>query len=291
MSTTLVALWNQMRRRLHAVGVESPVLDARLLLQAGAGIERADIVTDPHRPVTEAQQAAVEVLIARREAREPVGYILGRKQFWNLELGVSPAVLIPRPETEFVVAAALEQLAADKPARVLDLGIGSGAILLAILSERPLASGVGLDCSAEALAVAAANASELGLGQRVAFVAGGWDRAPAVRFDMVVSNPPYIRSGEIDALAPELRYEPRLALDGGPDGLDAYRAIFTLLPALLAPGGSFAFEVGAGQADAVAALARAQGYAPDPPRRDFAGIPRVVAGQAEKSLGERLGKL
>ncbi len=276
---TLVALWNEMRWRLAAAGVDSPVLDARLLLQAGAGIERSDIVTDPHRPVTEAQRAAVAALIVRREAREPVGYILGRKEFWNLELGVSPAVLIPRPETEFVVMAALEQMPADKPARVLDLGVGSGAILLAILRERPLASGVGLDRSAAAIAMAAANASDLGLAERAAMVEGGWDSPHGERFDVVVSNPPYIASGEIERLAPELGYEPRLALDGGPDGLDAYRAIFAQLPVLLAAGGSFAIEVGQGQAEAVAALAYGHGFTPEAPRLDFAGVERVVAGR------------
>ncbi|WP_395648161.1 peptide chain release factor N(5)-glutamine methyltransferase [Terricaulis sp.] len=280
MSETLVSLWQRSRDALIAAGVDSPVLDARLLLEAGAGVSRTDIVTDPRRELTAAQVAAVEALIARRAKREPVSHITGRKAFWTLDLAVSAAVLTPRPETEFVVDAALKALPPSRPARVLDLGVGSGAILLAVLAERDLASGIGLDLSPDALAVARGNAAALKLDNRVEFHLGGWDAPIAERFDLVLSNPPYIPTAEIDTLAPEVAvHEPRLALDGGRDGLDAYRAITARLPALLKPGGVFAFEVGKGQAPAVEALAGAQGLSLDAAALDLAGIARVVSGR------------
>lgn len=278
--TTLVALWTDARKRLEAAGIETPVFDARLLLEAGAGVSRLDIVTDPRRPVTGEQVAAVDELVRRREAREPVGHIIGRRHFWTLDLFVSPAVLIPRPETELLVETALQNIAPDASARVLDLGVGSGAILLAVLAERARATGVGVDVSDGALAVAQANADALGVVDRVQLKHGGWEIAVAGQFDLVLSNPPYIPTNDIDTLAPEVaRFEPRLALDGGPDGLDAYRAIAARLPHLLRPGGVFALEVGKGQAEAVTALAESAGLSVEPPRRDLAGIPRVVWGR------------
>lgn len=279
--TTLVSLWTDVRKRLEAAGVDSPVLDARLLLEAGAGIARIDIITDPRRPLSAEQIAAVEALTLRREAREPIGHLLGRKAFWTLELDVNADVLSPRPETELLVEAALELLAKVQTARVLDLGVGSGAILLAILAERPNTTGVGVDASVSALRVARANAEKLGLADRIELRAGDWCAGIEHSFDLVVSNPPYIPSADIDGLEPEVaRYEPRLALDGGPDGLDAYRRIIAELLRLLAPGGAFALEVGRGQAEAVQALAKAQGLATETPRLDLAGIARVVSGRA-----------
>jgi release factor glutamine methyltransferase len=277
---TLVSLWTDVRKRLEAAGVDTPVLDARLLLEAGAGVGRLDIVTDPRRPVSAAQAAAVDALTRRREAREPIGHILGRKAFWTFELAVTRDVLTPRPETELLVEAALEMLPKGWPARVLDLGVGSGAILLAVLAEREHATGVGVDVSEAALAVARANVETLGFGSRVDLRRGHWSEGIEDRFDLVLSNPPYIASAEIETLEPEVaHHEPRLALDGGPDGLDAYRAIVADLPRLLAPAGGFAFEVGRGQAEAVAALAAAQGLVTATPRLDLQGIPRVVSGR------------
>jgi release factor glutamine methyltransferase len=250
-----------------------------MLLEAGVGVSRLDIVTDPRRTVSDAQRAAVENLAARREAREPVAHILGRRQFWTLDLAISNAVLIPRPETELLVEAALELLPVDKPSRVLDLGVGSGAILLAILSERPGAIGVGVDASDAALEVAHANARAAGLAERIELRKGNWSDGLEAGFDLVLSNPPYIPSREIDDLEPEVaRFEPRLALDGGPDGLDAYRAIAADLPRILNPEGVFALEIGMGQAAAVRSLITAAGLAVFETRTDLAGVERAVLG-------------
>lgn len=280
MSETLVSLWTDARRRLEAAGVDSPVIDARLLLEAGAGVGRVDIVTDPRRPVSAAQAAAVEALLRRREAREPIGHILGHKGFWTLDLTVNADVLSPRPETELLVEVAMETLPKGWPARVLDLGVGSGAILLSVLSERPESTGIGVDASEAALTVARGNAERLGLVERAELRHGDWSEGIEGQFDLILSNPPYIPSADIDGLDPEVaKWEPRLALDGGPDGLAPYRRIIADLPRLLSPIGAFAFEVGRGQAEAVQALAEAQGLTTSTPRLDLAGIPRVVAGK------------
>ena len=282
MSETLVSLWTDVRKRLEAAGVDSPVLDARLLLEAGAGVSRLEIVTDPRRELSDAQVDAVNALTKRREAREPVSQIIGRKHFWTLELAVNADVLTPRPETEFVVEAGLQAtLPADAPHRILDLGAGSGAIILALLRERPSATGVAIDVSERALAMVHANANELGVANRLEIRQNDWARDLDERFDLVVSNPPYIRSGDIDELAPEVsRYEPRVALDGGEDGLVAYRIIAAALPRLLKPGAAFALEVGLGQAESVKALVEASGLSAGEPVRDLSGIPRVVVGHS-----------
>lgn len=282
MSETLVTLWTDVRKRLEAAGIDTPVLDARLLLEAGAGVSRLEIVTDPRREVSDAQVAAVNALTKRREAREPVSHILGRKHFWTLDLAVNADVLTPRPETEFVVEAGLQALLpADAQHRILDLGAGSGAIILALLQDRPNATGIAVDISPRALDVVRTNAAALGVADRLEIRQSDWAESLDERFDLVVSNPPYIRTGDIDGLAPEVaQYEPRLALDGGDDGLVAYRIITAALPRLLKPGAAFALEVGLGQAEAVAALVEAAGLTTDEPRRDLAGIPRVVVGHA-----------
>lgn len=282
MSETLVSLWTDVRRRLEAAGIDTPVLDARLLLEAGAGVSRLEIVTDPRRVIDDAQVDAVNALAKRREAREPVSHILGRKHFWTLDLAVNANVLTPRPETEFVVEAGLQEtLPADAPHRILDLGAGSGAIILALLKDRPNATGVAVDISEKALEVVRANAEQLGVADRLEIRQGDWAESLDERFDLVVSNPPYIQTGDIDGLAPEVsRFEPRLALDGGADGFVAYRIITAALPRLLKPGAAFALEVGIGQAEGVVALAEAAGLSTTEPRRDLSGIPRVVVGHA-----------
>ncbi len=278
---TLVSAWTAARRALEAAGVALPVFDARLLIEAGAGVRRLDILTDPHRALDDGQIGAIEALVARRVAREPISQILGRKGFRGFDLKVTRDVLSPRPETEHVVEAALSMLDLQAPATVLDLGVGSGAILLAILMERPHAIGVGVDKSPAALAVARENAEVLGLAPRVRLLEGDWGAGLDGAFDAIVSNPPYVRSGAIGLLEPEVhRYEPHLALDGGRDGLDAYRALAPQLRRLLRPGGGFALEVGEGQAEAVWAHVAAVGLEPDGVLDDLAGVPRVVYGRA-----------
>jgi release factor glutamine methyltransferase len=285
-SEALVSLWTRVRRRLEAAGVETPVLDARLLVEAGASVSRLDIVTNPRQLLSLAQVVAVDALAARRAEREPMAYILGRKAFWKFDLKVGPQALAPRPETEVLVEAALAMLPEAADARVLDLGVGSGAIVLAILSERRMARGIGVDVSAGALSLALGNAQALGLADRFEVAVGDWRSglsglavAAGDGFDLVVSNPPYLTSSEVAGAAPELRYEPRVALDGGEDGLDAYRAIAPLLPALLKPEGAFALELGAGQAAGVTAFLEAAGLAVEGVRPDLGGLARVVSGR------------
>jgi release factor glutamine methyltransferase len=256
MSLTLVQAWTQARRRLEEAGIDAPVIDARLLLEAATGASRTDIVTDPYRPLTPAEAGTLEGYLQRRVAREPVSHILGKKGFWTVELKVTRDVLTPRPDTETLVNAVLKSLPSDQPMRILDLGAGSGAILLALLAERPVWSGVGVDVSEPALEVARENASLLKLDDRAVFVHGLWaEGQPDQAFDAVVSNPPYIPTADIDDLDPEVSvHEPRLALDGGVDGLDAYRVLAPQVMRVLKPGGVFALEIGHDQGHAVEAL-------------------------------------
>lgn len=284
--TTLVSAWNEAKRRLEAAGVDSPVIDARLLVEAAAGATRADILADPRRALDETQTEALHALIARREKREPVSHILGAKGFWKIMLRVTPAVLAPRPDTETILDVVLPLYGENEAFSVLDLGVGSGAILLAILAERPAARGLGVDASDEALAVARENAANLGLAGRAVFTHSDWTAGlDSEQFDLVVSNPPYIRRGDIASLPPEVRnHEPRLALDGGRDGLDAFRAIAPQILRVLKPGGRFAVEFGIDQADAVRVLFAAAGAAGLTVTRDLADRDRVLSGR-KKGLG------
>jgi release factor glutamine methyltransferase len=256
------------------------------LLEAAAGASRADILADPRRVLTDDQAAVLEAYLARRERREPVSQILGAKGFWKIMLRVTPAVLTPRPDTETILDVVLPLFGEHQAFTVLDLGVGSGAILLAILAERPGARGLGVDVSEEALAVATENAANLGLAGRAAFLRGDWTTGlEPESFDLVVANPPYIPSGDIAGLAPEVRdHDPRVALDGGDDGLDAYRALAPQILAMLRPGGRFAVEIGPGQRATVEALFAAAGAAGISVAIDLAGHDRVVSG-VKKGLG------
>ena len=219
-----------------------------------------------------------EALVARRAEREPLALILGRREFWSLDFAVSPATLVPRPDTETLITAALGAFA-DRaaPRRVLDLGTGSGCLLLATLSEFSRAFGIGVDRSAAAAVLAARNAAMLGLAGRSAFLCGDWAAALGAPFDLVLCNPPYIPTAQLDGLMPEVaRHEPRAALDGGTDGLAAYRRLVPDLGRLLALGGVAVLEVGADQAGAVARLARHAGFAVAR-YQDLSGIARALA--------------
>ncbi len=280
MSLTLLKAWTSARDRLKAVGLDSPVIDARLLVEAASGASRLELITDPHRALTDEQAAVLEGYLARRERREPVARILGRKGFWKIALGLSPSVLVPRPDTETVVQVALEAFEEHRHFSVLDLGVGSGAILLAILAERPNARGLGVDVSDDALAVARENAANLGLQGRAALLRGDWTAGlEGETFDLVVSNPPYIATAVIETLEPEVRdHEPRLALDGGADGLDAYRILAPEVLRMLKPGGIFVVEIGFDQSKAVEALFREAGGAEVRTVKDLANRDRVVTG-------------
>jgi release factor glutamine methyltransferase len=278
---TLVQAWTRARARLASAQIDSPAIDARLLLEAAASATRADILTDPYRPLTPAQSETLDGYLARRERREPVSRILGRKGFWKIMLRVTPDVLSPRPDTETVVQEALAAFEEHRRFQVLDLGVGSGAILLAILAERPHATGLGVDVSEEALAVARENAASLGLEGRTALLRGDWAAGLNEKsFDLVVANPPYIRADEMPTLDPEVRdHDPPLALVGGADGLDAYRILADQVLTVLRPGGLFLLEIGHDQARAVEALMRAAGAEEVRTVRDLSDKDRVVSGR------------
>ena len=261
--------------RLGEAGVESARLDARILLARAMRISREQLIAADRQPSAE-EAAAFQAMIDRRAAREPLAYITGRKEFWSLDLKVGPGVLVPRPDTETLVETALS-LFPDRsaPLAIADLGTGSGAILIAALKEFPQARGVGYERSPDALGYARSNLEAHGLTARAQILGDDWSGVPVAGFDLVLSNPPYIPTAEIDALEPEVRlYEPRAALDGGPDGLDSYRSLAGILPRLLRPGANALLELGQGQFGAAEPLF--QDLQTHPPVPDLAGIPRVL---------------
>ncbi len=263
-------------------GIEDATIDARLLLCAAAGFDHSALIRDPDLPIEEEAAELALAMAKRRLAREPVSRILGERSFWSFDLLVTPAVLDPRPDTETVVDGALEVLAErqGEALSILDLGTGSGALLCALLDVFPQAQGLGVDLSKEACAVARENLSRCELAPRGQVRQGSWEAGLPGPYDLVVSNPPYIETAALAGLDPEVRlYDPMLALDGGPDGLMAYREICALLPALVAPGGFVIFEVGQGQAEAVAALMTRQGFENVRAKRDLAGVERAVMGE------------
>jgi release factor glutamine methyltransferase len=265
--------------------IDSPDLDARLLTSYALGLDHTGLVAAAGHSLSQDEADRIVALGRRRLGHEPVARILGRKEFWSLTLAVTDAVLVPRPETESVVETALAAIDANgprsRPLRVVDIGTGSGALLLALLSELPNAFGVGTDRDPSALVVASRNATSVGLRGRSAFLACDYGQALLGGWDLIVANPPYVASGEIATLAPEVRnHDPRLALDGGVDGLSSYRAIAADADRLLAQGGYLCCEIGAGQANAVGALLTAARLAtPWPIRNDLAGIPRALIAQ------------
>jgi release factor glutamine methyltransferase len=273
MTATIAHAIREGAARLEATA-DDPRLEARLLLAHANGLTRNDLIRDHAAPI---DTAAYDALLDRRIAREPLAYILGRREFWSLEFQVSPATLIPRPDSETLLEAALSTFAGRPPPRtILDLGTGTGCLLLALLTEFPSAFGVGLDRNPDAAALAKANAARLGLADRCAFVVANWTDCVGGRFDLIVSNPPYIRGPDIAALMPEVaQYEPRSALDGGADGYNAYRAIVPRLGHHLEPDAAAVLELGQGQAMYMAECAREAGLQALF-RLDLAEIPRAI---------------
>lgn len=278
---TVAAALAGTRGALEAAGIESAALDARLLVAAALGVTVETVIAWPERSLTPEASPRLAALLRRRLAREPMAYILGRREFWSLDFMVTPATLTPRPDSETLVAAVLGELSDRRlPLGILDVGTGTGCLLLALLSELPAAHGTGIDIDRAALDVARQNASRLGLTTRTRFVQGEWGHSLSGPFDLIIGNPPYIATGDLAALAPELRYEPCLALDGGADGLSAYRALIPDAARLLRPGGLLALEIGAGQAVAVQALLAVSGLTARRVSRDLAGIERCVLARA-----------
>jgi release factor glutamine methyltransferase len=270
--------------RFKTNNIEAAELDARILAGAVLGLDLTGVIAAAARILTTEEAERLEGFAQRRMAGEPVARIIGLKEFWGLPLRLSSETLVPRPDTETVVEAALELLRAgsmcDQPLRIADLGAGSGAILLALLSELPNAFGIGTDISVAALRTARENAWQLGLASRAAFVACNFTSALSGSFDLIVSNPPYVRSSDIASLAAEVRdHDPRLALDGGADGLDAYRLIVPESARLLAPGGAIVLEVGHDQSDEVGSLIWAAGLTLFALKPDLGGIRRAVTGR------------
>jgi release factor glutamine methyltransferase len=265
---------------LEAAGVAHPQDEARALLRGAAALTRLELALAPRAPLTEDESRILADYVARRIAREPLSRILGERGFWTLDLIVAPGVLDPRPDTETLVETALSLLAEKReaPLSILDLGSGSGAIACALLSELPAAKALAVDLSPEACAATATNLARCGLSDRASVMRGRWAEAIQGRFDLIVSNPPYVRSGDIAGLDPEVRlHDPALALDGGADGLDCYRDIVRDLPRLLAENAFVLFEVGFDQAASVAELLGAQGLQVERVAHDAGGHERIVA--------------
>ena len=281
-STTRAEALAGLTRRLQGAALEEATREARLTLCAACGFSPAALIAAPEAGIGAASER-VNAFAARRAAGEPLSRIVGKREFWGLTLGISPDVLDPRPETETIVEAAIAVFAdrRGEALRILDLGVGSGALLCALISEFSLGRGLGVDLSEAAAKVARRNVESCGLVARADVRVGHWTDGVEGPFDLVVSNPPYVASADIADLAREVRdFDPRLALDGGADGLDAYRAIIPASKRLLAPGGWLLVEVGAGQAAAVLAMAADACFVDCAARRDLAGVERVAAARA-----------
>ncbi len=282
---TVEAARRALTARLKSSAIDSAELDARILVGAALDLDLTGVIAAASRPLTSDQSIRLEDFARRRLSGEPIARILELKEFWGLPLKLSAATLVPRPDTETVVELGLEMLRAapdrGRRLRIADIGTGSGAILLALLSELPEACGFGTDISVAALRTASANAARLGLAPRAMFAACDYAAALSGTFDLIVSNPPYVRSAEIADLAIEVcDHDPRRALDGGTDGLDAYRALVPQAARLLARGGTLVVEVGHGRSQEVEGLMTAAGLTLQrPPKADLAGIRRALAGR------------
>lgn len=272
---TVKVVWQALINVFKQTGVESPVADARLLVQWITGLTHEELLLKGDRPVTAEEQARLQHAIDRRMKAEPVSRIVGSRAFWKGEFKITPATLDPRADSETLIEAALAHV--KDPENILDLGTGSGNLLLSLLMEYPNAQGVGLDISVEAVQVAGENARTLNLAKRATFLALNWENFNASPFDVVVSNPPYIAETERGDLAPEvLLYDPASALFAGLDGLMAYRSLARVLPKLLKPEGTVLLEIGYKQADSVKSILAEAGFNVVEVRRDLAGNDRVI---------------
>lgn len=279
MTTDLDQALRAATTRLGAAGIESPYREARILLAAAIGADQAGLLRRRGGDLTTEEAIRFDRMVARRAMRISAAHVIGHREFWSLDFRVTEDTLVPRPDSELVIETALELRPEREAVRsILDLGTGSGCLLLAALSEYPAAWGLGIDLSPRTAMVARGNAETLGLGGRAAIAVGRWTEALAGRFDLLLCNPPYIPADDIAGLMPEVGlHEPRLALDGGVDGLDPYRLLFADLPQRLTPGGLALFEFGIGQAEALRALAEASGLVVVALRADLGGHPRVLA--------------
>ncbi len=275
--------WAQMA--LGSAGIDGARAEARLLLRHATGLSAERQVAAPDRCLDDQQASSLTEAVKRRTRGEPMAQILGRREFWSLDFIVTPDTLDPRPDSETVIAAALARLdSRDRPYQILDLGTGTGCLLLALLSELPAATGVGVDIAPETVRIARLNAAQLGFADRARFIVGDWTAALSGQFDVVLCNPPYVRTVDIDGLSREVAlYEPRRALDGGDDGLAAYRALIPGLRHRLSETGLTVLEVGAGQADAVSGLLEKAGFAELLRTADLGGIERCVSAIPDKN--------
>ncbi len=288
---TVTHIWQSAAAVLKQFDIDTPLLDARLLVQHVLGITREELLMNPKREMSEAEQQAFEALLARRLEREPMSHILGKREFYGLEFKVTGDVLTPRPDSETVIDAVLEWVTTNKqknkkeivlypllsPFRVLDLGTGSGCLLLTLLHKLTNAHGMGVDISSQALAIAQENAESLSLTDRVEFQVSNWCEKLTGQYQIVVANPPYIASNAIAALMPEVaQFDPLSALDGGADGLACYRDIALQLPPYMAEDAILAVEIGAGQEVAIAEIFKTQGFSVLRYVNDLAGIIRCL---------------
>lgn len=270
---------------LEEAGVDDPRREARLLIGAALDKTPTQIFNAPDEMLAASEHDLIAAMVARRKNGEPVAYILGEREFWSLPLAVNAATLIPRPDTETLIELVLDHYTGNPPGHILDLGTGSGCLLLALLSEFKEASGVGVDISSDAIAVASGNARRVGLDDRCDFILGSWTEGIVDTFDLVVSNPPYIPTQDIAALDKDVRaFEPMAALDGGADGLNMYRAIFAQINRVLANEGLIVVEIGIGQRNDVNEIAKNSGFYLVEERKDIGGIVRALK-FCKKSVG------
>lgn len=290
MTETLGSLLGEAASMLSGAGFAEPRRLARRLVAAVLDLTPMELLAHPEQVLDQQQTRHIRLALNRMAEREPLGRILGHREFWSLDFSLSPDTLEPRPETETVVEAVLRRaLDREAPLRFLDLGTGTGCILLTLLSEFPAATGFGVDLALGATVTARSNATVLGLVERAYFFVGDWGTAISGGFDVIASNPPYVAGAALAELPHEVAlYDPCLALDGGADGLDAYRSLAVDLARLLKPGGIFACEVGSGQAPAVAAMLQASGLAIEGYERDLAGIARCVVGRAPAQAAQKV---